>query len=189
MKQILVFFLLFLNIFLKKWFYINKYFSLLIICNLVKFLFAACKCFAKNYLIKKNPIIITSPGYPLEYCDNLNCMTTIEFDKGSYDQTIRLDVNAFSLEHGFDFLHIYDRLLQPKYLIRYRYSYNFTIYFNISSIISLSTSCKSKSAFQKFRVVLSIHLYWFSIARWFPDKIRMVRQANKTSLNSYGGCC
>uniref|UniRef100_A0A158Q4Q5 CUB domain-containing protein n=1 Tax=Dracunculus medinensis TaxID=318479 RepID=A0A158Q4Q5_DRAME len=92
----------------------------------LKFLFAACKCFAKNYLIKKNPIIITSPGYPLEYCDNLNCMTTIEFDKGSYDQTIRLDVNAFSLEHGFDFLHIYDRLLQPKYLIR-KFLANFKI--------------------------------------------------------------
>ncbi|KAI8478628.1 CUB and sushi domain-containing protein 3 [Branchiostoma belcheri] len=46
---------------------------------------------------------ITSPGYPVGYGNNENCVYTISAPSGNY---IRLDFQAFGLEQNFDFLKI-----------------------------------------------------------------------------------
>eukprot|EP00058_Branchiostoma_floridae_P008085 XP_002593573.1 hypothetical protein BRAFLDRAFT_125152 [Branchiostoma floridae] len=48
---------------------------------------------------------ITSPGYPVGYDNNENCVYNIRAPSGNY---IRLDFQAFGTESGFDFLKIFE---------------------------------------------------------------------------------
>ncbi|XP_066263228.1 exoskeleton protein RP43-like [Branchiostoma lanceolatum] len=49
--------------------------------------------------------IVTSPNYPSDYGNNENCEWIITAPKGS---TVRLTLDSFNLENGYDFLTIYD---------------------------------------------------------------------------------
>ncbi|KAM3715965.1 Cubilin, partial [Dirofilaria immitis] len=87
-----------------------------------KFLFEAkfsrtdspCKCFPKSYVIRfDRPTILSSPGFPLEYCDKLDCETELQLEQYAIDSThhnaIIVEIHAFNLEHGSDFVHFLDR--------------------------------------------------------------------------------
>ncbi|OZC05293.1 hypothetical protein X798_07729 [Onchocerca flexuosa] len=87
-----------------------------------KFLFEAqfsrtdspCKCFPKSHMIRiDRPTILSSPGFPLEYCDKLDCETELQLDQYSIDSAhhnmIIVEIHKFNLEHGSDFVHFLDR--------------------------------------------------------------------------------
>uniref|UniRef100_A0A915Q2I6 CUB domain-containing protein n=1 Tax=Setaria digitata TaxID=48799 RepID=A0A915Q2I6_9BILA len=58
--------------------------------------------------------VLSSPGFPLEYCDKLDCETELVLDQYTVDSThhnaILMEIHSFSLEHGSDFVHFLDRL-------------------------------------------------------------------------------
>ncbi|EFO26503.2 hypothetical protein LOAG_01989 [Loa loa] len=87
-----------------------------------KFLFEAqfsrtdspCKCFPKSCTIRiDRPTILSSPGFPVEYCDKLDCEIELQLDQYAIDSThhnaIIIEIHAFNLEHGSDFVHFLDR--------------------------------------------------------------------------------
>uniref|UniRef100_A0A1I8EAC9 CUB domain-containing protein n=1 Tax=Wuchereria bancrofti TaxID=6293 RepID=A0A1I8EAC9_WUCBA len=96
-----------------------------------KFLFEAqfsrtdspCKCFPRSYTIRiDRPTTLSSPGFPLEYCDKLDCETELRLDKYAVDSThhnaIIIEIHSFNLEHGSDFVHFLDRSKHSsRYLI------------------------------------------------------------------------
>ncbi|VDN89188.1 unnamed protein product [Brugia pahangi] len=96
-----------------------------------KFLFEAqfsrtdspCKCFSRSYTIRiDRPTILSSPGFPLEYCDKLDCETELRLHKHAIDSThhnaIILEIHSFNLEHGSDLVHFLDRSKHSsRYLI------------------------------------------------------------------------
>ncbi|VDN00864.1 unnamed protein product [Thelazia callipaeda] len=98
-----------------------------------KFLFEAeysridspCKCFPRSHTIQSDRVTwLTSPGFPLEYCDKLDCETELKLDlytiDATYHNTIIIEIHTFSLEHGSDFLHFFDKWKHSsKHLISY----------------------------------------------------------------------
>uniref|UniRef100_A0A0R3RZ52 CUB domain-containing protein n=1 Tax=Elaeophora elaphi TaxID=1147741 RepID=A0A0R3RZ52_9BILA len=73
-----------------------------------------CECFSKSYIIQvDHPTTLSSPGFPFDYCDKLDCEAKLQLDQYAIDSThhnaIIVEIHAFSLEHGSDFVHFLDR--------------------------------------------------------------------------------
>ncbi|VDK69246.1 unnamed protein product [Litomosoides sigmodontis] len=73
-----------------------------------------CKCFPRNHTIRTDrPTTLSSPGFPTEYCDKLDCETELQLDQYVVDSTHRnaivIEIHTFNLEHGSDFVHFLDR--------------------------------------------------------------------------------
>lgn len=63
--------------------------------------------------------IFTSPGYPLEYCDDIDCRTRItavldntppEAHGHQFNTVVQIRFNAFLLETDVDFLQLIDKI-------------------------------------------------------------------------------
>uniref|UniRef100_A0A183UV67 CUB domain-containing protein n=1 Tax=Toxocara canis TaxID=6265 RepID=A0A183UV67_TOXCA len=82
-----------------------------------------CNCFAKSLTISsRTATSLTSPGFPSEYCDSLNCPVELQVEYGPVTEgkhnAIRIEIHSFLMEHGADFLHFFDRLQHStRYLL------------------------------------------------------------------------
>nr|CAD2186566.1 unnamed protein product [Meloidogyne enterolobii] len=71
----------------------------------------ACKCFPNNLIVSRTqPLNLLSPGFPLGYCDNLNCSTQISLENplntNDYVESLQIQFNTFRTEIYKDFLRI-----------------------------------------------------------------------------------
>uniref|UniRef100_A0A915LLY2 CUB domain-containing protein n=1 Tax=Meloidogyne javanica TaxID=6303 RepID=A0A915LLY2_MELJA len=60
----------------------------------------ACKCFPNNLIVSRTqPLNLLSPGFPLGYCDNLNCSTQISLENplntNDYVESLQIHFDGF----------------------------------------------------------------------------------------------
>ncbi|MFH4984999.1 hypothetical protein AB6A40_011708 [Gnathostoma spinigerum] len=86
---------------------------------------AACNCFENNLDVAVGEQkTLSSPGFPMEYCDNLDCsvrikLITLNYQDTNLKQTLLISITNFSLEFPHDMLHIFSRKGQSShYLMR-----------------------------------------------------------------------
>lgn len=87
---------------------------------------SACRCFPRSHTVRiDRPTILSSPGFPLEYCDALDCETELRLDQYAVDSThhnaMIIEIHIFNLEYGSDFVHFLDKSKHSsRYLLRYK---------------------------------------------------------------------
>ncbi|XP_033729195.1 neuropilin-1-like, partial [Pecten maximus] len=65
-------------------------------------------CGEEILLANQKPNAITSPGYPREYGNSLDCKWYLTSDKPCNDDVIQVTIHTLSLEETYDHLVIYD---------------------------------------------------------------------------------
>uniref|UniRef100_A0A915N926 Uncharacterized protein n=1 Tax=Meloidogyne javanica TaxID=6303 RepID=A0A915N926_MELJA len=79
---------------------------------------SVCDCFPNNLIVSRvQPLNLLSPGFPLEYCDNLNCSTQISLENPLTTndvECLQIQFNSFRTELDMDLLHLLQILLGMK---------------------------------------------------------------------------
>uniref|UniRef100_A0A7E4VLR8 CUB domain-containing protein n=1 Tax=Panagrellus redivivus TaxID=6233 RepID=A0A7E4VLR8_PANRE len=78
---------------------------------------SVCSCKEENIQVDETFKTLTSPGYPFEYCDNINCTTRVSAQlHGKADNTgrqyntvVQAVINNLSIEMDTDFLQLIDK--------------------------------------------------------------------------------
>uniref|UniRef100_A0A915PCZ2 CUB domain-containing protein n=1 Tax=Meloidogyne floridensis TaxID=298350 RepID=A0A915PCZ2_9BILA len=70
-----------------------------------------CECFPNNLIVSRvQPLNLLSPGFPLEYCDNLNCSSQISLENPltitNDVECLQIQFNSFRTELDMDLLHL-----------------------------------------------------------------------------------
>nr|CAD2179790.1 unnamed protein product [Meloidogyne enterolobii] len=81
--------------------------------NIIEFIAvkSVCDCFPNNLIVSRvQPLNLLSPGFPLEYCDNLNCSTQISLENPltitNDVECLQIQFNSFRTEIDMDLLHL-----------------------------------------------------------------------------------
>uniref|UniRef100_A0A914WV49 CUB domain-containing protein n=1 Tax=Plectus sambesii TaxID=2011161 RepID=A0A914WV49_9BILA len=84
-----------------------------------------CNCQKTPYTIdaETKTMTITTPGYPKDYCDNLNCQYNLEgsnvFTSGGTHSALKLTFDSFDMENNVDYMSLYDAREAPRLLMSY----------------------------------------------------------------------
>uniref|UniRef100_A0A914HHZ9 CUB domain-containing protein n=1 Tax=Globodera rostochiensis TaxID=31243 RepID=A0A914HHZ9_GLORO len=84
-----------------------------------------CACPASELVISRvHPTTVTSPGYPLEYCDSANCTINVALEGprqkgGSLVEVLRMTVQDFQTEPDLDYINFWDADGRPMLLLSY----------------------------------------------------------------------